>query len=310
MEGPTPVSALIHSSTIVTAGCILFNKIYFLSKIKNKKIIFIFGIFTLFFATISGFYSFDLKNMLANSTICQISTFFLIIYESSKSNFLPNFFGHSFYKSFSFLVVGLCIISNKDIQDYRRSKFFMSKLFLLFGAVPVSMQLSLPFTFLHSEKSLYIKYNIFIYNILICCILINNTILIIVGTNIFYSRFKIIKNKTHIYFNNIIFLIFFIPSFLLFFQNFKKINFPYISYVKCDYIYFSELSHKNMFLTQSIISLIFLSIYLIIINNKPNYKCINLISTFTFHLDKYFFLSKRISMINKLPLIIEKIIFL
>ena len=120
ISAPTPVSSLVHSSTLVTAGVyiILFFS-FFLNKII-LKIFFFFSLLTIFFAGILGIYEKDFKKLVAFSTISQIGFLFLIL--SNLKIFLTFFhlFSHAFFKRLLFLRVGSILHSSNSDQETRR----------------------------------------------------------------------------------------------------------------------------------------------------------------------------------------------
>lgn len=121
MEGPTPVSALIHSSTMVAAGYILLLKYFLIFQLVYNLLVFIcfIGLLTNLLSTITLFSTTDIKNTLANSTMAQIAyMFFLFGYGYSVLS-LTQFSTHAFYKSLLFLSFGGLIHQIKNNQDGR-----------------------------------------------------------------------------------------------------------------------------------------------------------------------------------------------
>lgn len=121
MEGPTPVSALIHSSTMVAAGYILLLKysLIFQASWYNLLLILLIGLITNLLATFITLTTTDIKNTLANSTTAQISyMFFLFGYGYPIFSFLQ-FISHAFYKALLFMGFGGLIHQVKNNQDSR-----------------------------------------------------------------------------------------------------------------------------------------------------------------------------------------------
>jgi NADH:ubiquinone oxidoreductase subunit 5 (subunit L)/multisubunit Na+/H+ antiporter MnhA subunit len=82
MEGPTPVSAFLHSATMVIIGIYLLFKISLLfTSIINiySTIIILIAIFTIFISSLNGIFSYDIKSILASSTSGQIGYMFLAV---------------------------------------------------------------------------------------------------------------------------------------------------------------------------------------------------------------------------------------
>lgn len=122
MEGPTPVSALIHAATMVTAGVFLIARcspIYeFASTIK--EIIVLFGAMTAFFAATVGLLQNDLKKVIAYSTCSQLG---YMVFACGLSNYSVGVFhlaNHAFFKALLFLGAGSVIHAVADEQDMRK----------------------------------------------------------------------------------------------------------------------------------------------------------------------------------------------
>ncbi len=111
MAGPTPVSALIHSSTMVTAGVYLIarmNVIYSLSPTAQGVVAFI-GAATLLVAGFSAMTQHDIKRILAYSTISQIGYMVLALGVGAYSAAMFHFMTHAFFKALLFLGAGVMI---------------------------------------------------------------------------------------------------------------------------------------------------------------------------------------------------------
>jgi NADH-ubiquinone oxidoreductase chain 5 len=122
MEGPTPVSALIHAATMVTAG--VFLMIRFSPLIEYAPfvlfILTIIGSMTAFFAAIVGAFQNDLKKVIAYSTCSQLG---YMIFACGLSNYQVSIFhlsNHAFFKALLFLSAGSVIHAISDEQDMRR----------------------------------------------------------------------------------------------------------------------------------------------------------------------------------------------
>ena len=122
MEGPTPVSALIHAATMVTAGIFLIVRISFLYEycFKISELMVFIGIFTSFVASSTGLVQNDLKKVIAYSTCSQLG---YMIFSCGLSNYLTSTFhltNHAFFKALLFLSAGSVIHSVFDEQDMRK----------------------------------------------------------------------------------------------------------------------------------------------------------------------------------------------
>nr|YP_010199828.1 NADH dehydrogenase subunit 5 [Gracilaria tikvahiae]UAD89836.1 NADH dehydrogenase subunit 5 [Gracilaria tikvahiae] len=122
MEGPTPVSALIHAATMVTAGVFLLIRfsplIEFSSTVLN--ILVVFGSFTAFFAGMSGIFQNDLKRVIAYSTCSQLGYMVFACGISCYNVSIFHLANHAFFKALLFLSAGSVIHALANEQDMRR----------------------------------------------------------------------------------------------------------------------------------------------------------------------------------------------
>lgn len=122
MEGPTPVSALIHAATMVTAGVFLIIKcspIFEYAPLILTIITFV-GALTAFFAATAGLVQNDIKKVIAYSTCSQLG---YMIFACGLSSYHVSFFhliNHAFFKALLFLSAGAIIHSLSNEQDMRR----------------------------------------------------------------------------------------------------------------------------------------------------------------------------------------------
>lgn len=122
MEGPTPVSALIHAATMVTAGVYLLIRFSFLLEYVftlNKVILFI-GIVTTLFASTAGLVQNDLKKIIAYSTCSQLGYMIAACGISGYSFSIFHLINHGFFKALLFLSAGLIIHGMLEEQDIRK----------------------------------------------------------------------------------------------------------------------------------------------------------------------------------------------
>lgn len=161
MAGPTPVSALLHAATMVTAGVfILFRleSIIYLSPMI-KSIIIIIGVFTIIFGGISSLNQNDIKKIIAFSTCSQLG-YMLITNGLNSSNLgLYHLLTHGFFKALLFLTAGIIIHNFNNEQDIRKFggfiyKFPISYIFILVGSLAI---LSFPFLSGFYSKDLIIE---------------------------------------------------------------------------------------------------------------------------------------------------------
>jgi len=122
MEGPTPVSSLIHAATMVTAGVFLIVRLSHLFELfaTNQFIILFVGTLTAFFSSSIGVFQNDLKKVIAYSTCSQIGYMFFACGYSGYSMAMYHLFNHAFFKALLFLTAGSIIHSVFSEQDIRR----------------------------------------------------------------------------------------------------------------------------------------------------------------------------------------------
>ena len=121
MEGPTPVSALIHAATMVTAGVYMISRcniIYSLSSTASLVVALIGGCTALFAATI-GLVQNDIKRVLAYSTISQLGYMVMATGAGAYSSGIAHLMTHAFFKALLFLGAGSVIHALSGIQDMR-----------------------------------------------------------------------------------------------------------------------------------------------------------------------------------------------
>ena len=130
MEGPTPVSALIHAATMVTAGVFLVvrcSPIYEYSELA-LSIITIIGMSTAFFAASVALVQNDIKKIIAYSTCSQLGYMFFAAGVGAYSVAMFHLFTHAFFKALLFLGSGSVIHSFKDEQDINKMGGIWKKL--------------------------------------------------------------------------------------------------------------------------------------------------------------------------------------
>jgi len=122
MEGPTPVSALIHAATMVTAGVYLIircNEIYFLIPNLSLMIAYL-GSFVAIFAASMALVNNDLKRIIAYSTLSQLGYMFAAVGVGAYSIALFHLFTHAFFKSALFLGAGNVMHATNGNLDIRK----------------------------------------------------------------------------------------------------------------------------------------------------------------------------------------------
>ena len=122
MEGPTPVSALIHAATMVTAGVFLvarFSPLYEFAPTALAFVAFI-GATTAIFAATIGLTQFDIKRVIAYSTCSQLGYMFFACGVGAYQAAIFHLFTHAFFKALLFLGAGSVIHAMSDEQDMRK----------------------------------------------------------------------------------------------------------------------------------------------------------------------------------------------
>ena len=122
MEGPTPVSALIHAATMVTAGVFLLIRCSPILEYAPQalRVIVVIGALTAFFAATVGLVQNDLKRVIAYSTCSQLG---YMVFACGISNYATGLFhlmNHGFFKALLFLSAGSVIHAMADEQDMRK----------------------------------------------------------------------------------------------------------------------------------------------------------------------------------------------
>ena len=122
MEGPTPVSALIHAATMVTAGVYMVARshVIFERAPSALMVVAIIGTLTAFFAATIGIAQTDIKKVLAYSTISQLGYMFLACGVAAFSAGIFHLMTHAFFKGLLFLAAGSVIHAVGGEQDMRR----------------------------------------------------------------------------------------------------------------------------------------------------------------------------------------------
>ncbi|MGJ8570825.1 MAG: NADH-quinone oxidoreductase subunit L [Hoeflea sp.] len=122
MEGPTPVSALIHAATMVTAGVFLVARMSPVFEHSPDALTFVtwIGAITAFFAATVGLVQNDIKRVIAYSTCSQLGYMFVALGIGAYGGAIFHLFTHAFFKALLFLGAGSVIHAVSDEQDMRR----------------------------------------------------------------------------------------------------------------------------------------------------------------------------------------------
>ncbi|MBZ9846603.1 NADH-quinone oxidoreductase subunit L [Mesorhizobium sp. CA14] len=122
MEGPTPVSALIHAATMVTAGVFMLARLSPLFELSHTAltVVTFIGAFTAFFAATVGLVQNDIKRVIAYSTCSQLGYMFVALGVGAYGAAIFHLFTHAFFKALLFLGSGSVIHAVSDEQDMRK----------------------------------------------------------------------------------------------------------------------------------------------------------------------------------------------
>ncbi|HEX8968414.1 MAG TPA: NADH-quinone oxidoreductase subunit L [Chloroflexota bacterium] len=144
MEGPTPVSALIHAATMVAAGVYLVARTYplFEAVPQALTVVAIIGGFTAIFAASMGLASNDIKRVLAFSTVSQLGYMMLALGAGSLAAGMFHLFTHAFFKALLFLAAGSVIhaVGTNDITEMGGLRRFMPRTYwtMLIGSLSLA----------------------------------------------------------------------------------------------------------------------------------------------------------------------------
>ena len=122
MEGPTPISALIHAATMVTAGIFMVARMSPLFELSDTALSFviIIGAITAFFMGLLGIVQNDIKRVVAYSTLSQLGYMTVALGASAYSVAIFHLMTHAFFKALLFLAAGSVIIGMHHEQDIRK----------------------------------------------------------------------------------------------------------------------------------------------------------------------------------------------
>jgi NADH-quinone oxidoreductase subunit L len=139
MEGPTPVSALIHAATMVTAGVFLVCRMSPLMEFAPEAMLFVtfLGASTAFVAATIGLVQTDIKRVIAYSTMSQLGYMFVAAGVGAYSVAMFHLFTHAFFKAMLFLGAGSVIHAMHHEQDMRNYGGLRKKIPYTFGAMMI-----------------------------------------------------------------------------------------------------------------------------------------------------------------------------
>nr|YP_009472980.1 NADH dehydrogenase subunit 5 [Notopteryx soror]AST10209.1 NADH dehydrogenase subunit 5 [Notopteryx soror] len=171
MAAPTPVSALVHSSTLVTAGVYLLIRFSDLLFQFNLSFFLLLSMLTMFMSGLGANFEYDLKKIIALSTLSQLGLMMSILFMGYPIISFFHLLTHAFFKALLFLCAGLIIHCMKDSQDIRHMGVLVTHLpytSTCFGIANLSL-CGLPFLSGFYSKDMSLEFlsmnhfNLFIY---------------------------------------------------------------------------------------------------------------------------------------------------
>nr|YP_009654908.1 NADH dehydrogenase subunit 5 [Cazira horvathi]QCI09884.1 NADH dehydrogenase subunit 5 [Cazira horvathi] len=126
MAAPTPVSALVHSSTLVTAGVYLMIRFSELLNMLNLELFVLISCLTMFMSGLAANFEYDLKKIIALSTLSQLGLMMSILFMGFHIFSYFHMLIHAFFKALMFLCAGLIIHCMNDSQDIRHMGYLIN----------------------------------------------------------------------------------------------------------------------------------------------------------------------------------------
>ena len=166
MEGPTPVSSLLHASTMIVSGVFLLQRFqpFILCSLSGMIVVTFVGALTAFFAGTVGLVAMDLKRIIAYSTCSQMGYLVFCVGIGNTNVSFFHLFNHAFFKCLLFVAAGTLIHALMNEQDIRK----MGGLFKLFPFTFVLMSfasfslMGLPFLSGYYSKEKILEYSFYL----------------------------------------------------------------------------------------------------------------------------------------------------
>nr|ARH54514.1 NADH dehydrogenase subunit 5 [Nosodendron fasciculare] len=225
MAAPTPVSSLVHSSTLVTAGVYLLIRFNFAMSLNLMMLMLFFSLLTMFMAGLCANYEFDLKKIIALSTLSQLGLMMSILFLGEYNLAFFHLLTHALFKALLFMCAGCMIHNLNNCQDIR----YMGS---LINFMPLT----------------------------ICFFVISNFSLMgLPFLSGFYSKDLMLEILSMNYLNIFVYLIFFISIGLTVCYSVRLIY--YLLFGNYNFLSLSYLNDKNLIMLKSMMGLIFLVIF-------------------------------------------------
>ena len=302
MEGPTPISALIHAATMVTAGIFMIARLsplYDLSEYVLDLILFI-GVATAFFMGLVALVQNDIKRIIAYSTISQLGYMTVALGASYYSFAIYHLLTHAFFKALLFLCAGSIILKCHHEQDINRMGGLRKLMPLTFATFTIAGFSLIGFPSMSGffSKDLIIdifKYegNSIAYYLLVLSIFITTLYTAKIFFKVFFgdNKLKIEKNNELEHKDTLLIplIVLSVPSAFIgwslfdtmLFNNFFKYSIS--DFARIELFYDTYISHSTVFILHSFNSLSFLVLLLGLISSYylyyANGKILNSIET-------------------------------
>nr|AJF94301.1 NADH dehydrogenase subunit 5 [Corizus sp. 'albomarginatus'] len=128
MAAPTPVSALVHSSTLVTAGVYLLIRFSYFMNNYDSSFFLLISILTMFMSGLGANFEYDLSKIIALSTLSQLGLMMSVLFMGYSNVAFFHLLTHAFFKALLFLCAGLIIHCMNDSQDIRHMGLLVNHL--------------------------------------------------------------------------------------------------------------------------------------------------------------------------------------
>lgn len=199
IAAPTPVSALVHSSTLVTAGVyLLFRFNRFLIRFEVKNLLLYISVFTIFMAGLIANFEIDLKKIIALSTLSQLGLIIIVLSLGLKFLAFYHLLTHAVFKSLLFICAGIIIHfidNNQDIRFYGILNEYVPFTIIRFYVSRLAL-IGFPFLSGFYSKDLIIEiiyiinFNIFIISFIILSVILTVSYSLRLIYYIFFREFK------------------------------------------------------------------------------------------------------------------------
>ena len=204
MAAPTPVSALVHSSTLVTAGVyVLFRFRPLFLKTCWREVLFYLGRFTILLAGVRALREIDAKKIVALSTLSQLGIIIITLGRNIHEIAFYHLLSHAFFKALLFMVVGNIIHLSERYQDLRKMSCErkISLESVIMGAISNFRLMGLPFLSGFYSKDLCIEISLaYINNLFGKFIFVLGVVLTVLYSLRFrYLRFRILNLSTRVW---------------------------------------------------------------------------------------------------------------